>query len=174
MEAQWYDSPITGNVQLSWVRIVQSCMTASTHIWSPDLWSHWHLNTANCTNLFSLRSLQLIHNPIFELWSWLEVHIVLRCVTAQGWHPFPYLIDINHLSDMQAISRPILRLANPTVVRSLSATPRIMGSGDIGSTGFIPEYAGTLQNGWRHIWPYLGRTLSPDARLHTKGCIFDK
>ncbi|KAJ5274798.1 hypothetical protein N7505_003343 [Penicillium chrysogenum] len=40
---------------------------------------------------------------------------------------------------MQAISRPILRLANPTVVRSLSATPRIMGSGDIGSTGFIPE-----------------------------------
>ena len=38
MEAQWYDSPITGNVQLSWVRIiVQSCMTASTHTWSPDL-----------------------------------------------------------------------------------------------------------------------------------------
>lgn len=102
MGSQWYDCPITGSVisRLLWVMIiVQSWITASTHILSPDLWGHWYLNTANCTNLFSLQSLQSLQNPIFELWSWLQTHIIFHCVTAQGWHPFPYLIDINPLAE---------------------------------------------------------------------------
>ncbi|KAJ5509797.1 ATPase inhibitor IATP mitochondria [Penicillium freii] len=41
-----------------------------------------------------------------------------------------------------ATSRPILRITtNPTLLRSLSTTPRMMGAGDIGSTksGFMAE-----------------------------------
>ncbi|KAJ6069232.1 hypothetical protein N7499_011119 [Penicillium canescens] len=75
--------------------------------------------------------------------------------TSISWWTFPHTISTDRhnppshshlqspISNMQsALSRPILRLSNLTILRSFSVAPAIMGAGDLGAPkprGFMAE-----------------------------------